>query len=286
MKILHYDAFTQIPNMGNPAGIVLDGQNLGSQEMLEIAKEVGFNETTFVQPSEVADLKLVYYTPGHEMDLCGHGTIAAMVAAYEYNLIKEVKTIETKAGILQIDMQAEKDNLWVTMEQKPADFFDFAGDVGKLAAALNIETKEIDHDLPIVFGNTGIWTLLLPVRKLGTFKKMRPDSEVFPEILEQCPHASVHPFCLKTYNDVDMHGRHFSSPFSGTVEDPATGTASGVMGAYFLKYINKGSAANIKIEQGQEMGKDAIIGVQVNVSDNEYLVKIQGTAQFVKEIVL
>lgn len=47
------------------------------------------------------------------------------------------------------------------------------------------------------------------------------------------PKASVHPFCMKTYDrDADMHARHFSSPYSGTIEDAVTGTASGVMGAF------------------------------------------------------
>ena len=36
-----------------------------------------------------------------------------------------------------------------------------------------------------------------------------------------------------------MHGRHFSSAYAGTIEDPVTGTASGVMGAYYAGVFRK-----------------------------------------------
>jgi len=55
-----------------------------------------------------------------------------------------------------------------------------------------------------------------------------------------------------------MHARHFSSPYSGTIEDITTGTASGVMGAYFAAYMDRQAQLpkTLIIEQGQELGKD------------------------------
>lgn len=79
-SVLHYDAFTDQPNKGNPAGIVLAGEIYTEIEMQKIAKEVGFNETAFVLASECADLKIRYFTPGHEVNLCGHATIATVFA--------------------------------------------------------------------------------------------------------------------------------------------------------------------------------------------------------------
>lgn len=38
-------------------------------------------------------------------------------------------------------------------------------------------------------------------------------------------------------SNANVQARHFSSLFSGTIEDAVTGTASGVMGAYYAKYI-------------------------------------------------
>ncbi|MDB4868336.1 MAG: PhzF family phenazine biosynthesis isomerase [Cohnella sp.] len=79
-QVLHYDAFSRIPGKGNPAGIVRDAEGLQQWEMQQIAASVGFNETTFVLPSQVADVKLKYFTPGHEMDLWG--TASGVMGAY------------------------------------------------------------------------------------------------------------------------------------------------------------------------------------------------------------
>ena len=63
INVFHYDAFTNKPNMGNPAGIVLDADGLTEEEMQRIAEKVGFNETSFVLSSEVADIIMRYFTP-------------------------------------------------------------------------------------------------------------------------------------------------------------------------------------------------------------------------------
>ncbi|MOA31943.1 putative isomerase YddE [compost metagenome] len=84
-----------------------------------------------------------------------------------------------------------------------------------------------------------------------------------------------------------MHARHFSSPFSGTIEDPATGTASGVMGAYYLTYVNQGAASvEFKVEQGHEINRDGEIYVQAVRGESNIDVYISGTAVLVREFVL
>jgi PhzF family phenazine biosynthesis protein len=68
-------------------------------------------------------------------------------------------------------------------------------------------------------------------------------------VLKEMPGASVHPFCFETYDpNAHMHARHFSSPFSGTIEDPVTGTASGVMGAYWERSRRMHEAVQIDFD--------------------------------------
>lgn len=55
VKVYHYDAFSDKPNMGNPAGVVLHADKLLDDEMQNIAYKVGFNETAFLMESSVAD---------------------------------------------------------------------------------------------------------------------------------------------------------------------------------------------------------------------------------------
>ncbi len=287
MKIYQYDAFSSEPNKGNPAGVVIDADDLTDIQMQEIAATVGFNETAFICHSNTADVQIRYFTPCHEMDLCGHGTVASLIALYEQKSRFDIKTIETKAGVIDARIQAKNSSITVSMKQIPAKFINFEGSVQKLASVLGLNKQEIDINLPIVFGSTGIWTLLVPIKKLKSFKKMSPNTQAFPEVLAQFSHASIHPFCLEVINPkAQMHGRHFSSPFSGTIEDPVTGTASGVMGAYHLNFISCIRSDSVIIEQGQEVGRNGFVTVNVLKSKEHILVEIEGTGVFVKDMVL
>jgi PhzF family phenazine biosynthesis protein len=288
IQVYRYDAFSDVPDKGNPAGVVFDADDLSEAEMQQIAYAVGFNETVFVLKSEMADVWLRYYTPGHEINLCGHATMAALYGMKSRGLLegKDSVTIETKVGVLPIQFERDGDTLVIEMKQDQPRFVPFKGDVEKLAGAINLTADDLDLSKPIVYGSTGTWTLLIPIRHLSAFAKMKPYSSQFPDILLENPKSSLHPFCFET-RDADnmMHARHFSSPYSGTTEDPVTGTASGVMGAYYLSYVDqKMNEIDFVVEQGHEMGKQGKVQVKVSRQQEGMDVRIRGTAVFVGEL--
>lgn len=291
INVFHYDAFTNKPNMGNPAGIVLDADGLTEEEMQRIAEKVGFNETTFVLSSEVGDIRMLYFTPGFEMDLCGHGTVGTIFALRERGLLEEKAslTIETKAGILPIQIGVnENGETFIKMRQAAPQFKEFTGSKEELAHSIGLEVNDLDVSLPIVYGSTGNWTVIVPVKNLDVCERMKPNNEVFPSVLKEIPNASIHPICLETYDEkVHMHGRHFSSAYAGTIEDPVTGTASGVMGAYYATYVKKDFDHEMEliVEQGQEIHKDGRVTVYItkDVESEKLQIDIAGTAVYVKE---
>jgi PhzF family phenazine biosynthesis protein len=294
VNVLHYDAFSSTPNKGNPAGIVLNADHLNTEDMQRIAAEVGFNETVFVFRSQKSDIKLKYFTPGHEMNLCGHATIGAIYCLHTRGLLAKRETIEieTNAGILPVAMDAKSDPLSIKMKQDRPRFTTFQGDAERLAASIGLTKADLDVTKPIVYVSTGTWTLLVPVKKLAKFQEMQPRNQMFPDVLCENPKSSVHPICFETYDqDAFMHARHFSSPYSGTIEDPVTGTASGVMGAYYLTYVHRElPSASFTVEQGQEMGRDGRVqvqGIRNNVHHDgqadQMDIFISGTAVFVRE---
>ncbi|BCJ93694.1 isomerase [Anaerocolumna cellulosilytica] len=288
IKIYHYDAFSAIPNKGNPAGVVFDGDKLSTEKMQQIAFKVGFNETAFPLTSDNADLRIRYFTPGHEINLCGHATMATIYALKTNRLLEEKSnlSIETKAGILPINILNANGDTAITMRQTQPEFKTYNGSKEDLALSMGLSANDLDESLPILYGSTGAWTLLVPIKKLETFKRMQPNNKIFPDILKEMPRTSVHPFCLETYDrEKDMHARHFSSPYSGTVEDPVTGTASGVMGAYYATYMNHNfdKTLTLTVEQGQEIGRDGQVTVMITKNLNTYDIAIVGNAVYVKE---
>lgn len=290
VTVYQYDAFSTEPDMGNPAGVVLNSEGLSDFDMQQITAKAGYNETAFLLDSDLADWKVRFFTPGYETDLCGHATMATIFALASTGELgkKEKLMIETKAGILPIKVTKNQNGEWsITMKQASPKFIEYKGSKEELMHSIGLVESDLHPTLPILYGSTGSWTLLVPVKHLSKFQEMQPDNQRFPEVLQEVPRASIHPFCLETHEPAaDMHGRHFSSPDAGTVEDAVTGTASAVMGAYYAKFIQPGFTGqlDLAVEQGQEIGKDGRVGVHVLKNQEALEVQITGKAVYVKEV--
>ncbi len=75
MKYYVVDAFAEKVFEGNPAGVCVLDKPLSEDLMQKIAIENNLSETAFaVKVSDGYDLR--WYTPGGEVDLCGHATLA------------------------------------------------------------------------------------------------------------------------------------------------------------------------------------------------------------------
>lgn len=277
-RVVQVDAFTKIPGQGNPAGVILSGDDYSTEQMQEIAKKVGFNECVFVCTSQVGDVKLRYFTPGHETPLCGHATMGAVYLLSQQENTDRDWRVETQAGIITVSYEKETEKM--TMEQAPAKFTAFEGDQEALCQAIGILEADLEPEMPIVYGNTGSWTLIVPVKESAVLDKMVPQTKHFPDILKEIPKSSIHPFALSTKQADQYEARHFSSPFSGTTEDSVTGTASGVMGAYLLDHLyREKSEQEISIIQGKHVQKEGRLTVLAKrAADGHHFVSITGTA--------
>jgi PhzF family phenazine biosynthesis protein len=71
------DVFTTIPYRGNPVAVVLDGEDLTTEQMQRFAHWMNLSETTFVLPPTVpdADYQVRIFTPTVELPFAGHPTL-------------------------------------------------------------------------------------------------------------------------------------------------------------------------------------------------------------------
>lgn len=82
-----------------------------------------------------------------------------------------------------------------------------------------------------------------------------------------------------------FHARHFSSPYSQTIEDSVTGTASGVMGVYALDHIYPNlDKVLLHIHQGKQMNKEGNLNVLAVRNNEGHDIKIYGTSVFNKKL--
>ncbi|MCW9007852.1 MAG: PhzF family phenazine biosynthesis isomerase, partial [Marinobacter sp.] len=80
LPIYQVDAFTSEVFGGNPAAVMPLDQWLPDNLMLSLAAENNLSETAFFVPlpaGEDADFHIRWFTPGTEVPLCGHATLAS-----------------------------------------------------------------------------------------------------------------------------------------------------------------------------------------------------------------
>ena len=102
MKCYVVDAFTDRVFKGNPAAVCVLEEWLPDELMQDITTEHNLSETAFtLRNGNFYDLR--WFTPGGEIDLCGHATLATAYALMRF-VVPDSKNIsfQTKSGILTI----------------------------------------------------------------------------------------------------------------------------------------------------------------------------------------
>ncbi len=270
-RTLLVDAFTDEPLSGNAAGVVPAADDLTTDQMQAIARELSVSETAFVTGSEEADRKVRYFTPTTEVDLCGHATIASHVHLFEASTIEPgTHTLETNVGVLDIDV-AEDGTVWMTQDDPEIETVEIEYD--RLGDALGIDPaalRDVGEDLPLAVSSTGFPVLIVPVNFLSHVGDMDPDMDAVVAICEEVGALGVYAFTFDAVEaESTLHGRMFA-PAVGIPEDPVTGTASGSVGAYlkeFDAFDNDGETGGfpdeLRLEQGHFVDRPGYVRVQV-----------------------
>ena len=76
MKQYIVDAFTASPFSGNPAAVCVMDRWPSEEFMMKLAMENNLSETAYIVKEE-AGYHLRWFTPGTEVELCGHATLAS-----------------------------------------------------------------------------------------------------------------------------------------------------------------------------------------------------------------
>lgn len=105
------DAFTDEPFKGNPAAVCLVKEWPREQLMMNIAKENRFSETAFTIRRDANHYALRWFTPGGEIDLCGHATLATAFVIFQEAAPADSDTIifqTKKSGQLAVTKKADR----------------------------------------------------------------------------------------------------------------------------------------------------------------------------------
>lgn len=280
-KLWIYDSFTNEKFKGNPAGVVLDGKGLEEDQMQLIARELGYPETVFIFKDD-SKIKVRFFTPKEEIDLCGHATIAYGTALVENGMINvnegENKIdIETNLGILPIiiTMENEKIKNIMMYQASPKLSKDFILDREKLAKSLNISRDDFRENIDIVKAYTGVWDLMIPLKSKEALDNIDGNMNLIKELSRELGIISLHPFYLD--ENKQLYARNLA-PIVDIDEEAATGTSNGALTYYLYSLGIVKDREEISVIQGEQMGRKSEIRGKIQIENGEIKVLIGGTA--------
>jgi PhzF family phenazine biosynthesis protein len=278
MNVLKIAAFSYQGEGGNPAGVVFSNTMPSAEEMLEVAKQVGYSETAFLVKQDDG-WRVRYFAPEREVPFCGHATIASGAALGERFGEGNYKLFLNQ-GEISVRAERSGNDTFIATLQSPETW---SGDapreyVDKVLAAFNLEKDDLDPEFPIRFAFAGAKHLLLAVKDHKSLADMSYQFDVVKALMADEDLVTISILWLES--DDLFHSRNaFAS--GGVYEDPATGAAAAALAGY-LRDINWQGKKSFTILQGEDMGMPSRLLVQYSSKTGES-VSVSGEARHISD---
>lgn len=230
---------------GTEALIFLLDEPISSEEMQGIAKRKDISATCFVWPSDnSSSYHIRFYNPDTEIQLCGHGLLAAAKVLYESRSKQSQMPVSfiTQSSHIRTRID-DKQQIWIGFEPaliEPTSIPNWVED------CCNILPAEVSKVGP----SNGYWVFEWP----ETFD-LKELAVNFDKLTFATERALIATTKSKTKGfDYDM--RYFA-PQHGVNEDKATGSANRVLGSYWNKRLK---LHTLKAQQLSDVG--AVIDIE------------------------
>jgi trans-2,3-dihydro-3-hydroxyanthranilate isomerase len=286
------DVFTDRPFGGNQLAVFPDGAGIPDALMQSYAHELNFSETTFVLPPRKPGHthRVRIFTPHEELPFAGHpnigtavvlaslATLAGQGGTANFVFDEDVGTVNVSAELGDGGGHAEL-TLNGGAETRRCDI-----ECAALARMLSLPEERIGPRPPWMAG-IGIRFCCIPLTDFGAVASARFDKAAwqafFPESAwAQQIYAIAGDFAPGGRLKVRMWG-----PSVGVAEDPATGSAAGVLAASLAASLpERDGHFAWSIEQGAELGRPSHISASAEKRDGQVIAtRVGGNAVIVGE---
>jgi trans-2,3-dihydro-3-hydroxyanthranilate isomerase len=247
------DVFTDTPFAGNPLAVVLDGEDLSTEQMQAIAREFNLSETTFpTAPPDGATYGLRIFTPQVELPFAGHPSVGSALVLLRLGRIAAGANVQScGAGLLP-----------VVVDETSATLTGGTPTVGEPLAsapflsALGLSGADLAGPAPR-FAGVGIEFAYLLVRP-EALETVTPDLAAISAL-------GGTGVSLVSWDGALARTRVFPAG-AGIVEDPATGSAALGFGVFLAAsgLVDDGEHDYV-VSQGVEMGRPSTLTCRVTV---------------------
>ena len=233
IPFIQIDAFASGPFTGNPAAVMPLEAWLPDETLQAIAQENNLSETAFIVPCpdpDTAEFDLRWFTPGTEVALCGHATLASgHLILSSVPGMPAVRFSTLKAGVLTVARLP--DGYAMALPSWPADVPVTGAAFDSIAAALGTAPEAIlargtDYRVAVFKTAAQVRALTPDYRAIIALQTGRDLM-----IVATAPGDS-------DSSGADVVSRVFV-PEAGVDEDPVTGSAHAIIAAYWAARLGR-----------------------------------------------
>lgn len=276
MKFYLLDVFGNSKYTGNQLAVFQNAGDLSSKVMQQIAREINFSETTFITNNQPHNegYPVRIFTPGNEVEFAGHPTLGTAFIIKKYIDKNNSDTIRLNLKAGQIPVSFVRDLLWMRQNQP---YFGEELSLKLIAELLNLSIADINDKFPVIDVSTGLPFTIVPLRSMKALKKARINHLLYPSYIEKAWAKGIMVFCAEGYNSQQELASRVFVDYYGIPEDPATGSATGCLAAYIVKYGIFGSGRQkLTVGQGYEIGRPSELMIDAELRNSEYEINVGG----------
>jgi trans-2,3-dihydro-3-hydroxyanthranilate isomerase len=260
------DVFTTTRFGGNPLAVFPDARGMSDAEMQSLAAEFNLSETTFVLPPEdpANTARVRIFTRTREMPFAGHPNVGPAYVLAQQGRDKGGKLLfEELAGLVEIDVERDASGMPVGATIAAPQPLSLGPElpVATVAACASLQPADIragaHKPVGASLGNPFVIVEVEP----AALSRATPDFPSFRQALEQTPalNGRLGLYLYAHDGPGSVQARMFA-PLGGTIEDPATGSAAGPLGALLLSLTSEPELC-LDIHQGVVMGRPSLLRV-------------------------
>ena len=270
------DVFTKKRFGGNPLAVFPEAEGLTDNQMLQIAREFNFSESSFVFPPEYGNTRKVrIFTPALEVPFAGHPNIGTAFVLASSGMIGDLHEsteiiFEEIAGLVPIFLRKFDDgSIWCELQAPEKLSIGDKVSVEDLASAISLKSGDIITDThPPQHTSVGLPFVITELKDRQALKKASINIEGFKNLASKYNTRFTHIY-IRSNDEFDLRTRMFG-PFDGMMEDPATGSANCALGG-LLTHYNDSDAGEFEwnIAQGVEMGRPSYLKAHTQKKSGE-----------------
>lgn len=254
------DVFTSVPFEGNPLAVFTDANGLSTGEMQTLARELNLSESSFIFPPADARnaAQVRIFTPQIEMPFAGHPTIGtAFVLTTLGRIVADRSEFVLEENIGPIPIRLESRDPFMAWLTTPPIEFGEQYDRVAVAASLGLGAGEFLGDHPAQVVSAGNPFLYVAFRDRAAVDRANLDVRALERA---APGFGANGVFFFAPADGGVYARMFA-PMSGVHEDPATGSATGPLGAYLARYglVENKDGVRFVSEQGTKMKRRSLL---------------------------